>query len=244
MNTIPKTAEGEGLKDDASNYDKNAYEKPSVTVDVAICQFQEGELKVLLIKRKNPPFRDSWAIPGGFVDIPAKETLEITAARELEEETGLRDMYVEQLKTYGDPDRDPRMRVITVAYFALVRPESLLSQHIEAKSDAKEWGWFSLNRLPQLAFDHKKILGDLMERLSGKVSYTPIAFNLLNKKFIFRELQDIYEFLLGRKILGPNFRRKILSMYTLKQIKEVRELPNGGRPAAQFVFKNMKTVRF
>jgi len=244
MQKIEKTAEGEGLKDDVSNYDKNAYEKPSVTVDVAICRFHEGEVQVLLIKRKNPPYRDAWAIPGGFVDIPSKETLEVTAARELEEETGLKDMYVEQLKTYGDPNRDPRMRVITVAYFALVRPDSLLNQHIEARSDAKEYAWFSLQNLPELAFDHAKILGDLWERLVGKVSYSPIAFSLLNKTFIWSELQSVYECFFKKTISPLNFQRKIKALYHINQVKKLRNPKGQGRPAAQYIFKGTKTIKY
>jgi 8-oxo-dGTP diphosphatase len=235
---IARTAEGELLKDDVSNYDKNAYEKPSVTVDVCICRFHEGEVQVLLIKRKHPPFRNLWAIPGGFLQIEAKESLESTAARELEEETGLRGMYLEQLKSYGDPDRDPRMRVVTVAYFALLRMSALAKQTIQAADDAKEAGWFSLRMLPKLAFDHETILGDLLTRLVGKIGYTPIAFHLMEESFTWAELQEVYEFILGKKITAPNFRRKIQSIYKLEPTQRQRN-HGPGRPAAEFSYDGM-----
>lgn len=233
-----KTAEGHLLADDASNYDKNAYEKPSVTVDVCICRFHEGEIQVLLIQRKHPPFRNHWAIPGGFVQIDAKEGLEATAARELEEETGLRGVYLEQLKSYGDPGRDPRMRVITVAYFALLRNSALAAQTLQAADDAKEAAWFPLRKLPKLAFDHALILADLSQRLAGKILYTPIAFHLLESSFTLAELQAVYESVLGREVLAPNFRRKVQATYRLEPTQTQRS-QGPGRPAAEFTFEGM-----
>lgn len=222
-----KTAEGEQLHEDASNYDKDAYEKPAVTVDVAICTIDGGELKVLLIKRKHPPFRDKWAIPGGFVDIDRRETLDTAARRELEEETGLTDIYVEQLKTYGDPDRDPRMRIITVAYFALAPRERF--EAARAGDDAAELDWFGIRRPPAMAFDHDLILNDLLERLIGKISYAPIAFNFLPALFTWSELQTVYETVLGRELLTPNFRRKIKSQYIIEETEDTRPLETAGK---------------
>ncbi len=141
------------------------YEKPSVTVDIAVCSIIRGELNVLLIKRKNPPFKGSWALPGGFLDVAAKESLEETAARELQEETSLNGIIMEQLKTYGDPGRDPRTRVITVAYYAMV-PYTKVSL-VKAGDDAAEVQWFPLRKLPELAFDHRIILSDILIRLSN-----------------------------------------------------------------------------
>jgi 8-oxo-dGTP diphosphatase len=233
-----KTAEGHLLADDASNYDKDAYEKPSVTVDVCICRFHEGEVQVLLIQRKHPPFRNHWAIPGGFVQIEAKEGLEETAARELEEETGLRGVYLEQLKSYGDPGRDPRMRVITVAYFALLRNSALAAQTLQAADDAKEAAWFPLRKLPKLAFDHATILADLIQRLAGKILYTPLAFHLLEQNFTLAELQAVYESILGREILAPNFRRKMQATYKLEPTQTQRS-QGPGRPAAEFTYEGM-----
>lgn len=234
-----KTAEGKYLKDDVSNYNSEAYEKPSVTVDMCICSIIDSDLKVLLIKRKHPPYRDYWAIPGGFVDLPKKETLEQTASRELREETGLKDIYIEQLKTYGDPDRDPRMRIITVAYFALVPYNFLKNQNIKADDDAGDVGWFSLRELPEkLGFDHRKILDDLLTRLIGKISYTDIAFNLLPLKFTWSELQRVYEIILGRSLLAPNFRRKIRSIYNFKEL--TRRKIKKGRPPVYLKYLNIK----
>jgi len=217
-------------KEFLKNYNPYKYENPSVTVDICICSIIEGILKILLIKRKHPPFRSCWAIPGGFLDVPRKETLDETAARELQEELCLRDIYFEQLKTYGDPNRDPRKRVVTVAYFALVPYGELQQQKIEARDDAKEYGWFPITNLPDLAFDHAKIIKDLLERLRGKISYAPIAFNLVPKRFTWNELQAVYEAVLGYRLVTPNFRRKIKSMYVIQKssIKMEKRL---GRPS-------------
>lgn len=221
----------EELKDDLSNYNAEEFKCPSVTVDIAILSIIDGALKILLIKRKYPPFRGFRAIPGGFVDIERKETLEETALREFLEETNLKGIYIEQLKTYGNPDRDPRKRVITVAYFALI-PYNLVGKlNIEAGDDAEDAQWFSLKKLPPLAFDHKKILKDLRIRLEGKISYTDIAFKLLPKKFTWSQLQKVYEIILDRPLLRANFRRKIKSMYVLKELKEYRKQESAGRPS-------------
>ena len=238
-----KTAEGEYLKDNVSNYDSDAYKKPSVTIDIAVCSIINNDLKVLLIKRKFPPYRNCRAIPGGFVDIEKKESLENSAIRELKEETGLKDIYFEQLKTYGDPDRDPRMRIITVVYFALVPYDKLKNQKIKAQDDADSAQWFSLRKLPEnLAFDHKKILNDLLIRLIGKISYTPIAFSLISKKFTWSELQNVYGIILGRSLLAPNFRRKIKAMYVLKEFKTFKKIKNVGRPPVYLNYVKMKEL--
>jgi len=211
------------------SYNPNLYEKPSVTVDIAICSIIDGELKVLLIKRKHPPYRDKWAIPGGFVDIPSKETLEETAARELFEETMLKDIFIEQLKTYGDPNRDPRMRIITVAYYALV-PYGRVC-FTKAGDDAAETRWFPIRNLPELAFDHKKILSDILTRLMGKVSYTTIAFNLVPPEFTWTELQGVFEAILGRKFIVPDFRSSILSRYDIRTLNKKKKMDGRGRPS-------------
>lgn len=237
-----KTAEGEFLLDDLSNYDAEAYDRPSVTVDICICTIKDGDLKVLLIKRKHPPFRNFWAIPGGFVDVKANETLQETAERELREETSAENVYLEQLKTYGDPGRDPRMRVVTVAYFALIPETQLQDQNICPGSDAKETGWFSLRDLPvygQLAFDHKEILSDLLTRLEGKISYTPIAFSLVPKRFTWAQLQQVYEIVLGKKLSRANLRRKVRSMYRIRELKSKR-LGKRGRPSVYLRYEGMK----
>lgn len=233
-----KTAEGELLNDDLSNYDKDAYEKPSVTVDIAICTIMDDELKVLLIKRKHPPYRNSWALPGGFVEVEKNENLEQSARRELEEETNVRNIYMEQLKTYGDPNRDPRLRVITVAYFALLPIDKINS--IKAGDDAKEVHWFSVMKLPKLAFDHKQILEDLLIRLSGKILYTPIGFRLVPKQFTWTELQKTFEIILNRKLIAPNFRRKIKSMYEVEECRTTKKLKSAGKPPKYLKFIKVK----
>jgi 8-oxo-dGTP diphosphatase len=216
-------------------YNPNRYERPSVTCDIAICSVINSVLKVLLIKRKNPPYKDQWAIPGGFVDLPARETLEETAARELYEETGLKGIFIEQLKTYGDPDRDPRMRVITVAYYALVPYNQV--EDIMAGDDAAEAEWFPIRKLLidgvtcELAFDHRTLLEDVLARLVGKVSYTPVAFNLIPKEFTWTELQMVFEAILGRKFIVPDFRKSILSKYNIKVLNKKKKVDGKGRPS-------------
>ncbi|MBN1601331.1 MAG: NUDIX hydrolase [Chitinispirillaceae bacterium] len=233
---MKKTDQSGYLREDSSNYDKDAFEKPSVTVDVAVCTILDNKLHVLLIRRPFPPFKNYWALPGGFVNIEKKESLEDAARRKLEEKTGIENVYFEQLKTYGEPSRDPRMRIITVAYYALV-PSSHFKT-VEASSP-EEPRWFPLDCLPEkIAFDHRTILFDLLIRLRGKISYSPIVFSLLENKFTWTELQSAYEIILGKKLLAPNFRRKLLSMYNLKEIEEKQKTK--GRPSTLLVFENEK----
>ena len=171
--------------------------------------------KSLLIERGLDPFKGSWALPGGFVEID--ESLDEAARRELEEETSLKNIFLEQLYTFSDPERDPRDRVISAAHYALVR----LSDHrLQAATDAKDARWFDVQQLPPLAFDHAKILQMAKERLQGKVRYQPIGFELLPKKFTLRQLQQLYEVVLERELDKRNFRKKILSMEILKELDE------------------------
>jgi 8-oxo-dGTP diphosphatase len=187
-----------------------------------------------LIKRKYPPFRNKWSIPGGFVKVENNESLEETAERELKEETNLKNIYIEQLKTYGNPNRDPRMRIITIVYFALIPANKIKT--IKAGDDAKEATWFSFRNLPELAFDHEIILNDLLNRLMGKISYTPIGFELTPKEFTWTELQNVYEIILNRKLLAPNFRRKIKSMYFIEECISTKKLKSAGKPPKYLKF--------
>src|SRR5579859_3554935 len=155
----------------ARHYDASKYDRPSVTVDVVMMSLRQRDLQVLLIKRRSWPYEGMWAIPGGFVNID--ESLETAAKRELQEETEVENVYLEQLYTFGDPGRDPRTRVITVVYFALLDSERL---HVKAASDAADVGWFPVYALPSLAFDHARILEYTLNRLRGKLEYTTIAF--------------------------------------------------------------------
>lgn len=188
------------------------YEKPSVTIDIVVFTIHDNELKVLLIKRALDPFRGKWAIPGGFVKI--EETLEDAAKRELTEETGVKNEYLEQLYTFGAINRDPRGRVITVAYIALVNSEKI---KLRASTDAEDAEWFPVNKIPPLAFDHKKILTYALKRLRWKFEYTTVAFSLLQEKFTISEVQKIYEIVFRKKFDKRNFAKKLLSLKILKE---------------------------
>lgn len=194
------------------------YPRPALTVDCVVFGMDEGDLKVLLIKRGVDPFAGKWALPGGFVRMD--ESLDDAARRELEEEAGIRPSHLEQLYTFGEPGRDPRGRVVTVAYFALVK----LSDHrVHASTDAREAAWFSVWDTPKLAFDHADILGTALQRLKGKVRYQPIGFELLPPKFTLTQLQRLYEIILERELDKRNFRKKILSMDLLEELDEVEQ---------------------
>lgn len=213
-------------------YDPSDYERPSVTVDVVIFSLIEESLSVLLVKRRHWPFADTWAVPGGFVRMD--ESLEEAAARELAEETGVREVYTEQLYTFGDPDRDPRTRVITVAYFAIV-PVDAIDDPV-AGSDAAEAGWFPVDDLPALAFDHDEIVDYALTRLRYKLEYTMVGFELLPDTFTLSELQHAYELILGEALDKRNFRRKVLSAEILEYTGEKRR-EGEGRPARLFRYR-------
>jgi 8-oxo-dGTP diphosphatase len=183
------------------------YPRPSLTVDAVVFGFDDQDLKVLLIQRGVEPFAGRWALPGGFVRID--ESLEAAVRRELAEETGLQNVFLEQLYTFGDVARDPRGRVISVAYYALVK---LADHQVLAATDAKSAAWFPVADVPPLAFDHEKILDVALKRLQGKVRYQPIGFELLPEKFTLSQLQHLYETVLERPLDKRNFRKKILSL--------------------------------
>ena len=206
------------------------YPRPAVTVDAAVFGFDGAELQILLVERALEPFAGQWAIPGGFVNM--NESVEAAAVRELQEETGISRVFLEQLYTFGDVQRDPRGRVISVAYYALVKP----SEHpTAAASDAREARWFPVSALPPLAFDHEKIVAVALERLRGKVRYEPIGFELLPPKFTLSELQALYEAILGSPLDKRNFRKKILGMELLVALQERRQGAQH-RPAQLFRF--------
>lgn len=178
----------------------------------------EGDLKVLLIQRHLAPFEHRWALPGGFVHMD--ESLDEAARRELLEETGISRVYLEQLYTFGEPDRDPRGRVVTVAYYALAK----MSDHtVRAATDAENVGWLSVHELPTLAFDHARIVDVALKRLRGKVRYAPIGFELLPPKLTLGELQRLYETILERELDERNFRKKIASLGLLIETDEVQK---------------------
>jgi 8-oxo-dGTP diphosphatase len=195
------------------------YPRPALAVDCVVFGLDEADLKVLLIQRRLQPFQHAWALPGGFVRMD--ETLDEAARRELAEEAGVTDVYLEQLYTFGAPlDRDPRERVVTVAYYALAK----LSDHrIRAATDAMGVGWFALDDLPKLAFDHEDIVSTAHDRLRGKVRYAPVGFELLPPRFSLTQLQRLYEIILGKDLDKRNFRKKILSMDLLVETDEVEQ---------------------
>jgi 8-oxo-dGTP diphosphatase len=200
-----------------------------VTVDVVIFTVRDGGLHVLLVRRAAPPYAGRYAIPGGFVH--EEESLEAAALRELAEETGVRDIYLEQLYSFGDPGRDPRGRVVTVAFFALIASADL---RLAAGTDAAEARWFPTAALPALAFDHRRIVDYAVERLRNKLEYTTVGFQLLPAKFTLGELQTVYEAILAKRIDKRNFRRKIQLLGILTPLRESRA--TGRRPAQLFRF--------
>ena len=221
------------------------YPRPSLTVDCIIFGLDEDGLKILLIERGHPPFKGHWALPGGFVEMD--EDLETAARRELEEETGVKDVFIEQLFTFGQPNRDPRGRVVSVAYYALV---NLRDHPVEAASDASNADWFKLEDLPHLAFDHDEILKMAFYRLQAKLRYQPIGFELLPATFTLSELQHLYEMILNIEVKGDkfiknnkilnkrNFRTKILKMNILKKVSRQKKVAH--RPAFLYQFDKEK----
>lgn len=188
------------------------YPHPAVTTDIVIFTIRDKQLKLLQIMRGGEPFKGIWALPGGFVQLD--EDLETGARRELDEETGISGVYLEQLYTYGAVDRDPRERVITVAYSALIPSDKIV---LQAATDAEAVGWFSMDELPELAFDHKKIVDMAHQRLVAKLDYSTIAFQFMPEEFTLSELQDVYEIILREEMDRRNFRKWMLA---LDQIKE------------------------
>ncbi len=199
-----------------------SYPRPAVTVDCVVfgVDLEEGDLKVLLIERGTEPFSGSWALPGGHV--LENEDLEPAARRELLEEAGLEEVFLEQLYTLGGPGRDPRGHYVTVCYYALVN----LQDHrvrAAAGSDARDAAWFAVTDLPELAFDHRRILEIALDRLKGKVCYQPIGFELLPPAFTLSQLQQLYEILLERRIDKRNFRKKALKLGILADTREIQK---------------------
>ena len=204
------------------------YPRAALTVDCVVFGFGEGELKVLLIQRALEPFKGRWALPGGFVRVD--ETVDEAARRELGEEAGLKNVFLEQLYTFGEVSRDPRERVVSVAYYALVK----LSDHrAKAATDAAEAEWFPMSKVPKLAFDHADILATALARLKGKVRYQPIGFELLPPKFTLSDLQHVYKAILTTGLDKRNFRKKVLGFGLLVPLKET-QMAGRHRPAQLF----------
>jgi len=208
-----------------------------IAVDAIVFGYSKQDgISVLLIQRKYEPFKNSWAIPGGFV--LENESLEEAVERELLEETGIKVNYLEQLYTFGDPNRDPRQHIISVAYFGLVKSSQF--QRLKASTDAADAKWFNIRRLPALAFDHKQILQKAIERLRAKVRYQPIGFELLDKKFPFSDLEKLYTALLDKEINRRNFSKKILSFGFIEETGEKQKGKGKGRPSNMFQFNQRR----
>ena len=204
------------------------YPHPAVTTDCVIFGFDGRELQVLLIERGIEPFKGKWAFPGGFLNMD--ETAGEGALRELKEETGLENAYIEQFNTYSDPGRDPRERVITIAHYALVR-----IQEVKGGDDAAKAQWFPIDEVPQLAFDHDKILRDAMRKLRERIHFEPIGFELLPEKFTMRDLQILYESILGVKFDRRNFAKKMMHYELLNHLDETVR-PTAKRDALLYSF--------
>ena len=216
---------------------QNRSSRLKVAVDAIVFGYSKQDgVSVLLIQRKYEPFKGSWAIPGGFV--LDNESLEETVERELFEETGIRVNYLEQLYTFGEPGRDPRQRIISVAYVGLVKTSQY--QELKASTDAENAKWFSIKKIPPLAFDHKQILSVAVNRLRAKISYQPIGFELLDKKFPFSDLEKLYIALLDREINRRNFSKKILSFDFLEETGEVSKPEGKGRPSKIYQFNQKR----
>ena len=199
-----------------------------VTVDIVLFTIRDRSLHLLLIRRLAKPFENRYALPGGFV--LEDESLDAAAARELREEAGVDKVYLEQLYTFGDPKRDPRGRVITVAYYALV-PHT---QNLRAGTDASDAAWFPVARLPSLAFDHRRIVEYAHQRIRNKLDYTSVGFELLPDKFTLSELQLVHEAIVGETLDKRNFRRKIIQKAIVKPLKEWQK--TGRKPAQLYKF--------
>jgi 8-oxo-dGTP diphosphatase len=205
--------------------------RPALTVDIVIFTLRDERLQVLLVKRRSEPFAGAWALPGGFVEMD--ESLEDAAGRELEEETGVQEAYLEQLYTYGEPGRDPRGRVVSVAYFALIPADARVQ--IEGGSDATEARWFPVESLPELAFDHAEIASYALRRLRYKLEYSAVGFQLLPGEFTLSELQHTYEIILGERLDKRNFRRRILDAGIIEKTPNTRA--GEGRPAQLYRYR-------
>lgn len=220
------------------NYDKSQFERPSVAVDLLILTANQGEIEVLLVKRKEHPFKDYYALPGVFVGID--ESLDDAVKRGLKEETGLSNLYMEQLYTWGRVDRDPRMRIISVSYIALV-PKSKINPVANQRVSEVKWQRVSLNSMKALkggiAFDHAEMIAYALERLKNKVEYTPVAFYMMEEEFTLPYLQTVYEVILGKKLFKANFRKKIQDL-----VVETGNCTEGDahRPSKYYRYKYLK----
>lgn len=217
----------------------NSYQNPALAVDLVVFGYHEQQLSVLLLNRKEEPFKNGWTLPGGFVQM--EERFSDTCSRLLKTKLGMDKLYLEQLYTFDDPKRDPRGRVIAVAHFALINPKQF---EIVAGSMANDVQWFPVQKIPKLGFDHKQIFKVALERLKSKILYYPVGFELLNATFTMTELHELYESILGITIDRRNFRRKILDSEYIVATGEKREGLKNRHPDLYKFNKNLKQNNF
>ncbi|MDX1434969.1 MAG: NUDIX domain-containing protein [Gammaproteobacteria bacterium] len=211
--------------------------RPALTTDVVVFSLRDETLKLLLVRRRNDPFKGWWSLPGGAVGLD--EELEDTANRTLEEGTGVTGVYLEQVYTFGRRERDPRERVVSVCYYALVPSEKL---QLRTNAESEGVGWFALDELPELAFDHAEMVETAHQRLAAKLAYSTIVFQFMPDKFTLSDLQKVYEIILNREIDKRNFRKRMLALDQIQQTSEVRR--NGShRPARLYRVKNPREVQ-
>jgi 8-oxo-dGTP diphosphatase len=213
---------------------RSAQPHPYVAVDVVIFTIDGGELKTLVVQVREGAFAGRWAFPGGLVRLD--ESLDAAARRELSAKTGLGGIYLEQLRTFGEPGRDPHARVVSTAYFALVPAKEMLGD----SGKYADVTWFPVRRLPPLAYDHDDVAAAALERLRAKLAYTNLVYGLLPAAFTLGELQEIYEIILGRRLDRRNFRKKILASGLLRQLR--RQRCGAHRPAALYRFARLRPM--
>lgn len=209
---------------------QNHYKHAVIATDIVIFTVQNDMLKALLIKMKKSPYQDAWAAPGGLVK--PKESLDQAARRILKDKTGVKNVYLEQLYSFGEVNRDPFGRVVSVAYFALISYDGLI---LHTTGEYGGLAWFAAKHLPKMAYDHKEIINTAVARLRAKLEYSNIIYHLMPEEFTLSELQNIYEIILDRKLDKRNFRKKLLA---LKIVKKLRKKRKGGphRPAELYAF--------
>lgn len=213
------------------SYDPKAFDSPIISVDSILFTYHQQQLKTLLVKRANHPFKEAWGLPGGFVDLTEDRTLEETALRKLNEKTGVTPPYIEQLKTYGNADRDPRSWSITVCYSALIAHQDC-APHIDSVDDVN---WWPVETLPELAFDHQQLIQDALQRLQQKALYSVIAGYALDKEFTLPELQALHEAILQKPLQKRSFRRRIEQADLIEETGKMKS--EGHRPAKLYRLK-------
>ena len=211
--------------------------RPVLTTNVVVFSLRDEQLKLLLVRRRNAPFQGYWSLPGGVVG--EDEDIEANANAKLEEGTGVSGLYLEQLCTFGAPDRDPRERVVSIAYYALVASKRL---RLRTDEHSEGVGWFALDELPELAFDHGRMVETAHQRLASKLEYSTIAFQFMPERFTLSELQNVYQIILNCDLDKRNFRKRMLAMDQIRQTPEVRK--NGShRPARLYRVNNPHEVQ-